>query len=78
MNEDGRAHERLTVLEERVSTLETGMSENTAITKTIDANTKELVTLIKGAKGLRAFVMWATPLLATISVAFTYLKGHWK
>jgi len=78
MNDDRRAHERLTVLEDRVTTLENGMSENTAITKRVDANTKELVMLLKGAKGLRAFIVWATPLLATISIAFTYIKGHWK
>ena len=76
--EDKRAHERIDNLERRMAGFETDLAENTTVTKRIEKNTSELVTLVKGAKGLRAFVMWVTPIAATISIAYTYVKDHWK
>jgi hypothetical protein len=79
MDANRREHdERFAKLETRVTNLETGMVENTEITKRVEANTSELVILVKGAKGLRAFLMWVTPIAATLSIAYTYIKDHWK
>lgn len=76
--EDHRAHERIDGLEKRMATFEVGLAENTNVTKRVETNTSELVTLIKGAKGFRAFVLWVTPVAATVGVLYTYVKDHWK
>lgn len=78
---DQRAHERITSLEDIVKahidnhkTLEDGLRENTELTRTISENTSELVTLIKGIKGFRGFVLWLAPFVAgvaTIAAAIT-------
>ena len=63
--EDQRAHKR-------IDNLELAVAENTALTKQIVANTAELVMLVRGARGLRMFIVWVSPVvLAVIGV------WHW-
>jgi len=75
------AHERLNMLEndlkkhfEDHARFEVSIAENTKLTKSIAENTQELVGLVKGAKGLRSFVLWAAPLVAVVMAVWTWLK----
>ena len=61
---------------------EQSIAENTAMTKeiaadtkTLAANTTELVEIVKGAKSLRSFVLWAAPIVAACAACWAYLKG---
>ena len=81
--EDRRAHERLDVVEAAITKhneehrqFEASIAENTKLTQTIVDNTTELVQLVKGAKGLRSFVIWAAPLAGVMGVVYTWIKGH--
>lgn len=81
MNEDHRAHERIDTLEEIVrdhlsghAKFEAAIAENTLLTKSIAENTAELVTLVRGAKGLRSFLVWVAPVLLAASAVWTWLK----
>jgi len=76
--EDRRAHTRITNLEDRLNTFEKKLDANTAATQTIAENTTEIVSLIKGAKGLRNFLLWVTPIAAAIALLWSFLKDHWK
>lgn len=76
--EDRRAHVRISNLEERLNIFEKKLDINTAATQTIAENTTEIVSLIKGAKGLRSFVVWATPIAAAVAVVWVFFKEHWK
>ena len=83
MSEDHRAHERIDGLEGVIRThlaehskFERSLAENTEMTKQIAANTAELVTLVKGAKGLRSFVVWFTPIAIAIGVVWAWIKEH--
>lgn len=69
--EDKRAHERLDVIELEMEEhrkehkdFEASIRENTELTKTIEANTSELVALFKGATHVRSFFIWASPIAA--------------
>jgi hypothetical protein len=80
--EDRRVHERLDGLEKTLkqhlvehSTFEASLAENTTLTKTIAENTSELVALVKGTKGFRNFLVWATPLLAFFVGLYAYIRG---
>lgn len=82
-NDTRRAHERLNNLEGVVqqhlishAAFEKSLSENTALTQQISDNTSELVQLVKGAKGLRSFVVWAAPVAAACIAAWAWIKGH--
>lgn len=81
--EDRRAHERLDTIESAVKNhiqahqkFEDSLAENTALTQTIADNTSEIVELVKGAKGLRSFVVWATPIMAAAAATWAWMKGH--
>jgi hypothetical protein len=50
------------------SELEESVKENTELTRATAANTGELVTLFKGAKNVREFFVWASPVAAAIAV----------
>jgi hypothetical protein len=76
--EDRRAHVRINSIEARLDTFERKLDANTAATQTIAENTTEIVTLIKGAKGLRNFLLWVTPIAAAVALLWTFLKDHWK
>jgi hypothetical protein len=81
--EDHRAHERITNLEQSLNLhmqshadIESGIAENTRLTKTVAADTAELVALFKGIKGFRTLVMWAAPLIAALMALWAWAKGH--
>lgn len=81
--EDRHAHARIDALEEKLTVhfdahvgWEKALSENTALTKTIADNTAELVTLVKGAKGLRTFLLWVTPLAVAAEAIYLWLGKH--
>lgn len=82
--EDRRAHDRIEKLETVVQThlvehakFEADLAKNTALTQEIADNTGELVSLLKGVKGLRSLVVWGAPLVAACVALLTYFKG-WK
>lgn len=81
--EDRRAHDRLDEIEGVVkrhlddhSRLENNLAKNTALTQTIADNTEEIVSLVKGAKGLRSFVIWAAPIAAACAAVWSWIKAH--
>lgn len=68
---DKRAHERLDLVEAAMEQhridhkrFEASIAENTVLTRSIEANTSELVTLFKGASSVRTFFVWASPIAA--------------
>lgn len=65
--EDRRAHQRIDKLEQAIE-------ENTILTRQLVDNTTELVILVKGAKGLRAFILWITPIIAAIMAIWFWIK----
>lgn len=74
MVKDELAHKRIDDMEgvlrqhfKEHSRFEQALAENTKLTKTIAANTSELVSLVKGAKASRKFAAWIAP--------FTVLGG---
>lgn len=79
--ETRRAHERITGLEdvfhnhlEDHRRFEAAVAENTALTKEIAANTKELVAIVKGAKGARSLLIWFAPIAAFVATLWAWLK----
>lgn len=87
--EEKRAHERINdltgkflALEETFTghiksheTLEAALAKNTEMTQTIADNTTELVQLVKGAKGLRALIVWATPVVIAAAAVWAFMSG---
>lgn len=76
MTEDRRAHTRLDLIE---ADLAQHKKEHDKFEKAIEAiasNTDEIVQLVRGAKGLRSFVIWAAPLVAAILATWAWMKGH--
>ncbi len=74
--EDKRAHERITGLEEVVTKhLESHVKFEASI-QTIADNTSELVTLVKGAKGLQKFILWAMPFAVAGGALWAWIKAH--
>jgi hypothetical protein len=78
---DARAHERLDVVEAAMKVhreehlkFEAAISENTALTKKIESNTGELVTLFKGASNVRTFFVWASPIAAFFAGAWAFIS----
>jgi len=74
--DDRRAHDRLDEMDRRLTKFESNLRLNTELTRTIAANTTELVALVKGAKGLRKFVVWAAPVVAAAIALWAYIKGN--
>ena len=81
--DDRRAHDRIDTLEETVKAhieghvkFEKALAENTILTQQIANNTAEIVDLVKGAKGLRTFVVWAAPIVAASLATWALIKGH--
>jgi len=74
--DDRRAHDRLDEMDRRLTKFEANLRINTELTRTIAANTTELVDLVKGAKGLRKFVIWVTPIVAAVLALWAYIKGN--
>ena len=81
--EDKRAHERINNLESTVekhliehSKFEKALLENTRMTAQIAENTTELVTLVRGAKGLRTFMVWVTPLVIACAAIVAWIRSE--
>ena len=81
--EERRVHERLTVVEQwvdkheqRHNEFEKALRHNTELTKTIAANTTELVDMVKGAKKLHAFIEWLAPVFIILAALATIL-AYW-
>ena len=87
--EEQRAHIRIDVLEDRFALhleqhdrFERSLLENTEATKqianslsTVACDTAELVTLVKGAKGFRKFIIWVMPVAIAGGGVWTWLKS---
>ena len=85
MAEDRRAHDRIDNLEKVVADHLTDhieyqrmMAENTLMTQEIADNTAELVTIVKGARGLRSMLIWWGPVAAAVIALVVFLRDHWK
>lgn len=79
--EERRAHERIDALDATLKRhldehikFEKAMEENAAMTRQLVENTREIVDLVKGAKGFRAFILWVTPLVAALYAAYVWAK----
>ena len=75
---DEHAHERIAAIEVRLLTFETNLTQNTELTKTIAANTTELVALVKGVKVGRKFLLWVSPIIIAAVSILAYIKEHFK
>jgi len=80
MIEERRVRERLTVVEEWVDKheqrhyeFEAALRHNTELTKAIESNTSELVTLFKGASNVRTFFVWASPIVAALASILAFI-----
>ena len=80
--EDRRAHARISDLESTVEKIHAQIAQfdsllttNTNMTAQIVKNTAELVVLVKGAKGLRAFAVWVAPLALFLSAVWVWIKS---
>ena len=72
--EDRRAHERITTLEDVVKKHIEEHATFEASLNRIAENTSELVEMVRGAKGLRSFVIWAAPIAAAIAAIWAWAK----
>lgn len=82
MNEERRAHERIDALEATMTRhmieharLEKTLTETSEMTKRLVDNTSEIVVLVRGAKGFRAFLLWITPVVAALYAAYVWVKS---
>jgi hypothetical protein len=87
MDDERRAHARIDDLTGKFITFQTAFSahvkqhqelessvkENTELTRATANNTGELVKIFKGAKAMRSFFVWASPIAATIGVIWAFL-----
>ena len=83
--EDRRAHERIDYLEgefsqqrEEHKRLEASLIQNTKLTEAIEANTKELVTLFRGAVSVRTLFIWASPIMVGIAGLWAFITWLFK
>jgi hypothetical protein len=73
--EDRRAHERITVLEQDLKRHEEEHRKFEASLTQIAENTAEIVELVRGAKGLRTLIVWATPLAVAVAALVAWLRS---
>ena len=83
--EDRRAHERIDCLECEFSQqrkaqkrLNASLIQNTKLTEAIEANTKELVTLFRGAGSVRTLFVWVSPIVAGIAGLWAFITWLFK
>jgi len=83
--EDRRAHERIDYLEDEFSQhrkeykrLEASLIQNTKLIEAIEANTKELVTLFRGAVSVRTLFVWVSPIVAGIAGLWAFITWLFK
>jgi len=72
--EDRRAHDRIDTIQEEVKKHLAEHARFEESLKTIADNTSELVEMVRGAKGLRSFVIWAAPIAAALAAAWAWMK----
>jgi hypothetical protein len=83
--EDQHAHQRIDIVEGRLTRIEMAIEENTSLTKQIADNTAELVTITRGAKvishtavwsasWLRKVAIWISPLAVVAGVVYEVYK----
>lgn len=58
------------------SKFEKALAENVRMTTQIAENTAELVLLFKGAKGIRALLLWLGPPAAILLAVYAWIKAH--
>ncbi len=58
------------------SRFEKELADNTTMTRNIARDTGELVTLVRGAKAGRKFIVWVTPILAAGLAGWAWFKDH--
>lgn len=82
MTEERRAHERIDALDATLkrhlrdhAKFEKALEENAAMTRQLVDNTREIVDLVKGAKGFRAFILWLTPVVAAGYAFYVWVKS---
>lgn len=80
--EDRRAHDRIDGLEATVKghleehdRFERALAENTEMTRQLVKNTQEIVDLVKGVKGFRAFLLWVTPMVAAAYAVWAWIRS---
>jgi hypothetical protein len=87
MDEEHRAHVRIDDLTGKFVAFQTAFSnhvkqhneleasvrENTELTRATANNTGELVKIFKGAKAMRSFFVWASPIAAAIGAIWAFL-----
>jgi hypothetical protein len=80
-----RAHERIDDLTGKFQTfhmafsdhmkahyeLEASVRENTELTRATAANTREIATILKGAKAVREFFVWASPVAVALAALWS-------
>ena len=83
--EDRRAHERIDYLEDEFSQqreehkrLEASLIQTTKLTEAIEANTKELVTMFRGAVSVRTLFVWVSPIVAGIAGLWAFITWLFK
>ena len=79
-HEDRRAHERIDKIEVFVKQhsadilrIEQSVIENTRLTKSIETNTSEIVTIMRGARG----IMFLTTVVVKVGVAVAAVYALW-
>lgn len=86
--EDRRAHTRIDAIEitlekhltkinsfEQMIEMSTAsLKENTKLTKEIAINTADLVDLVRGIKGFRKLLIWASPIVAIIGGLIIWIR----
>lgn len=78
-NVERRLDDHYTLIENLEVTMQdntSSLAENTRLTQEIATNTGELVELFKGAKAVRRFFLWATPIVAGIYALWQWLSGR--
>ena len=66
---------RIGALENRMDSLTAGLSENTAMTQAIRADTMELLQIFRASKFGAAIVKWGAGIGASIIVGYAAFKG---
>lgn len=81
--EDRRAHERIDGIEITIKRLEVVQSENASSIIAIEKNTKEMVELMRGARGIMAIITMLAKLMTAVGAVYilwhsfiSYIRGN--
>lgn len=81
--EDRRAHERIDGIEITIKRLEVVQSENASSIIAIEKNTKEMVELMRGARGIMAIITMLSKLMTAVGAVYilwhsfiSYIRGN--